>query len=464
MTATNRRPNVVLIVADDLGWSDLGCYGSSFYETPHLDRLAAEGVRFTDAYAAAPVCSPTRASLLSGKYPARVGVTQHIGGHGVGRLADVPSMHCLPSNEFSLARAFRQHGYTTWHVGKWHLGRRGSWPDRHGFDINIGGCHWGQPVTYVSPYECPTLADGPDGEYLTDRLTDEAIALLDGAGDRPFFLNLWHYAVHTPIEAPAQLVAKYERKAAALGLDQREQIADGEPYPVWHKQHLRIRRRLVQADPAYAAMVENLDTNVGRLLDVIDARGLRDETVIVFTSDNGGLSSAAGSPTCNKPLAEGKGWLADGGLRVPLVARAPGRVVAGVTVAEPVTSPDLYPTLLAAAGLPLEPGQHIDGRDVSPLMRDEHFEGGPIFWHYPHYGNQGDTPAAAVRDGPWKLVYHFEDHAETLYNLDWDISEIDDRRSREPEQADRLAGLLHDWLRTVGALVPKPNLNQPFDD
>lgn len=465
-TPEPRRPNILFILIDDLGWRDLGCYGSTFYETPVLDRLAAEGARFTDAYAAAPVCSPTRASLLTGKYPARVGVTQYIGGHGVGRLTDVPYHWLLPTHEYSLARALREGGYQTWHVGKWHLGQRRTWPEQHGFDVNIGGCEWGQPANgYFSPYGCPTLSDGPEGEYLTDRLTDEAIRLIEHAGERPFFLNLWHYAVHIPIEVPSDLVAKYRQKAARLGLDAVAPFEAGEHFPVWHKRDQRVQRRVVQSDPGYAAMIENLDTNVGRLLEALERAGQADNTIVIFSSDNGGLATAEGSPTCNAPLAEGKGWMQDGGVREPLIVRWPGVIAPGTEVTEPVTTPDFYPTLLAGAGLPSRPAQHLDGVDFSPLLRGETFTRGPIFWHYPHYSNQGGSPSAGVRDGDWKLIYDFETKASALYNLRADISEEHDLAATHPEIAARLEATLLAWLQSVGALIPAPNPSpNPYPD
>ena len=462
-----RPPNIVLILIDDMGWTDLGCYGSSFYETPRIDALAAQGALFTDAYAAAPVCTPTRASLMTGKYPARVGITQFIGpgGHGVGRLLDVPQYAMLPTSERSLARALRDGGYQTWHVGKWHLGPRRTWPDQHGFDVNVGGCEWGHPHSYVSPYDCPTLEDGPDGEYLTDRLTDEAIALMESAGDRPFFLNLWHYAVHIPIDAPAELVAKYRRKAADLGLDTVDPFEPGERLPAWHLRHARAMRRTVQSDPDYAAMVENLDTNVGRLLDALDRLGLAGDTLVVFTSDNGGLATAEGSPTSNLPLSEGKGWTDEGGIREPLIVRWPGQVAPGTRIAEPMTSPDVYPTFLAAAGLDPDPQQHVDGRDLGPLLRGEPFERGPVFWHYPHYSNQGGEPSAAVRDGRWKLVHDFASDVDELYDLQEDIGEHRDLAHALPAQRDRLRRLLDAWLVEIEAAIPRPNPHpEPWPD
>ncbi len=458
------KPNILFILMDDLGWRDLGCYGSSFYETPRLDKLATEGMLFTDAYASCPVCSPTRASMLTGKYPARVGVTQYIGGHSVGRLCDVPYVSNLPMHERSLATTLKGHGYRTWHVGKWHLGGRMTWPETHGFECNLGGCDWGLPQGgYFSPYGLPTLKDGPEGEYLTDRLTDEAIKLLDGhatSGDeKPFFLNLWHYAVHTPTQSPPDLVAKYEEKARQLGLDKIDPIEVCENFPCQHKRHLHIERRRIQSSPEYAAMVENMDTNIGRLLDALERNGQADNTIVVFTSDNGGLSTAETSPTCNAPLAEGKGWMYEGGTREPLLVRWPGQIAPGSRTEEPVTTPDFYPTFLAAAGLPAEPEQAADGVSFLPLLCGEDFERGPIFWHYPHYSNQGGRPGCSVRSGDYKLIEFFEDGRRELYNLREDISEEHNLADALPDITENLAAQLATWRDEVEALIPKPNPN-----
>lgn len=449
------RPNLIMILVDDLGWADLSCYGSTFHETPHLDTLARSGTRFTEAYAAAPVCSPSRASLLTGKWPARVGVTNFIGGHAVGRLADVPYFHELPQNEYSLARALADEGFATWHVGKWHLGERLSSPESHGFEVNIGGCGLGHPPSYFSPYRIPTLVDGPEGEYLTDRLTEEAARLItEHDRERPFFLNLWHYTVHIPIQAPEALTARYRAKAARLGLDP-EPFVDGEPMPTWHLAGQRVRRRTVQSDPGYAAMIETLDRGIGALIEALRRTGQLDRTVIVFASDNGGLATAEGSPTCNAPLAEGKGWLEDGGLRVPLIVSGPG--VAAAESAVPVSTPDLYPTLLGLAGTAVRPDHHVDGVDLGPVLADRPLDRGPLFWHYPHYSNQGGTPGAAVRDGRWKLIRWFEDGREALYDLAADPGERTDRIATDPEPASRLRRLLDAWLVDVDATIPVEN-------
>lgn len=457
-------PNLIFILVDDLGWKDLACYGSSFYETPNLDRLAAGGMRFTNAYAASPVCSPTRASALTGKYPATVGITQYIGGHNVGHLCDVPYLDRLPQNEYTLPMALRDHGdYQTWHVGKWHLGPREAWPDRRGFDVNIGGADIGGPHKrgYFSPWDIPNLQNGPDGEYLTDRLNSEAIQLIENRDPtRPFFLNYWPYAVHTPIQAPEHLIEKYRQKAQALGLDQIEAIVEGEPIENFTMRQLgrNIQRRVIQSDPRYAAMVENLDTNIGLLIAALEAQGILDNTLIVFTSDNGGLSTNQSSPTSNAPLAEGKGWMYEGGTREPFIAHWPGTIPAGTVSETLVTTPDIYPTLLAAAKLAPIPSQHIDGVNLLPALQgDATFDRGPIFWHYPHYSDQGGRPGSSVREGDWKLIEFFEDDRLELYNLREDISEKTNLAAQHPDIRDRLHEKLKTWRNSVQALIPRKN-------
>jgi arylsulfatase A-like enzyme len=453
------QPNFILILIDDLGWRDLRCYGSTFYQTPNLDRLCAEGLRFTDAYAACPVCSPTRASILTGRYPARVGVTDWIGGHSRGKLLEVPYIDHLPLTEKSLARTLREAGYATWHVGKWHLGEDVSLVARHGFDVNVGGCGWGLPKNgYFSPWGIPTLDDGPRGEYLTDRLTDEAIRLIRQNDGRPFFLNLWYYAVHTPIQAKADKVAKYEAIARDLGLHEAETFRQGEYFPCEHKRDQRVMRRLLQSDATYAAMVESLDENIGRLLQALDEEGLTQDTAILFTSDNGGLATSEGSPTCNAPLAEGKGWMYEGGTREPLIVRWPGVTAPGSVCQTPVTSTDFYPTMLEMAGLDPLPEQHCDGVSLVPLLKGEDdLAREAIYWHYPHYGNQGGTPGSSIRCGEYKLIEFYEDRHRELYHLGADISEEHDLSGDEPGLTRDLGDALAAWRDEVGALVPQPN-------
>ena len=456
-----RRPNIVFILLDDLGWRDLTCYGSSFYETPNLDRLAMQGMRFTDAYAACPVCSPTRASLLTGKYPATLGLTDWID-WGIachprkGRLVDVPYIRQMPLSESSLARALRDGGYATWHVGKWHLGTRGFYPTDHGFDVNIGGCEWGMPCKgYWSPWGIPTLPDAAPGTYLTDHLTNQAMELIrQHAGSaKPFFLNLWHHAVHTPIQAPPALVEKYKAKAQRLGLDNQPALEVGEPMPYVNPENRHIIRRRIQSDPAYAAMIENLDTNIGRLLEVVDK-----DTIVIFTSDNGGLATAEGSPTTNRPLAEGKGWMYEGGTREPFLVKWPGVTQPGAISEVPITSPDLYPTILEMAGLPPLPQQHVDGTSFAPVLRGAtQHERAPLFWHYPHYGNQGGTPGSSIRQGDWKLIEFFEDGRLELYNLCDDIGEEHNLAAKQPVVTRRLHEHLVAWRTGIEAKIPQRN-------
>ena len=444
---------------DDLGWKDITCYGSSFYETPNIDKLASEGVRFTQAYAACPVCSPTRASILTGKYPATLRLTNFIGGGAKGKGVDAPYIKHLPLTEKSLATALKESGYKTYHVGKWHLGTKRYWPENHGFDVNIAGCLWGHPPRgYFAPYGIPTLKDGPRGEYLTNRLTDEAIKLIKNNGDEPFFMNLWYHAVHIPIQAPKEYKIKYREKASELGLDKKKTFEKGEYFPCEHKKKLRVKRRLLQSDPAYAGMIQIVDENIGRLIKALEECGKLDNTIIIFTSDNGGLSTAEGSPTCNLPLSEGKGWMYEGGTREPLIVRWSGVVEEGSVCDIPVTSPDFYPTFLEITGIDLNPKQHCDGTSIMPLLAGKSkLNRDAIYWHYPHYGNQGGTPGASIRAGDYKLIKFFEDNHVELYNLQEDISEENDLSSIQTEKRDELLNKLNIWLEKVEAKIPKPN-------
>ena len=461
--------NMLFILVDDLGWRDLACTGSAFYKTPHLDRLARQGMRFSDAYATCPVCSPSRASILTGQYPATVGITDWIDWGGRthpcrGRLIDVPYLKNLPASKQTVAQALRAAGYATWHVGKWHLGGPGHLPQDHGFEINIGGGTAGAPGRYFAPWPVEALAheNAPPGTYLTDYLTDRAIDLIRRRDGRPFFLNLWHYAVHTPIQARRTAIRRSEKRAQTLGLDRMKTFEEGEPFPTLHKRHLRVTRRLRQSDPAYAAMVANLDWNIGRVLKALDDEGLAATTLVVVTSDNGGLSTAEGSPTCNAPLAEGKGWMADGGVRVPLIVRWPGTVPPGSRCAVPVTGTDFFPTLLEAAGRRPRPRRHLDGVSLLPLLKGAaRLDRDAIFWHYPHYGNQGGTPGSAVRWGDWKLIEFFEDGRRELFNLRTDLSEKRNLARQRPDLAARLHARLRSWRKSVEAQIPRRNPDWP---
>ncbi len=453
------KPNILFILIDDLGCRDLTCFGSEFYETPNLDRLARGGMLFTDAYASCPVCSPTRASVMTGKYPATVGITNYIAGMGNGKLLSTPYLHYLPLEETTIAAALKEDGYQTWHVGKWHLGDRDFYPQHQGFDINIGGCHWGMPKNgYFSPWGIDGLPDAEEGTYLTDHLTDKAIELIRHKGDDPFFMHLSHYAVHIPIQAPESLVEKYRRKAKQMHLDEVDAIVEGEYYAGLHLQERRVRRRMVQSDPVYAAMVENLDWNIGRVLDALDETGERDNTLILFTSDNGGCCTSEGSPTCCLPMIEGKGWMYEGGTRVCQIAVWPGVIQPHTTCDVPVTTTDFYPTLLEAAGLPLRPEQHCDGVSLMPLLKGAaQLERDAIYWHYPHYSNQGGRPGCSIRQGDWKLIEFFEDGRLELFNLRDDISEQCNLAPARPDLARELHQKLVAWRESVNAKIPPPN-------
>lgn len=464
METIRQRPNIIFILVDDLGRQDIGFYGSTFYETPHLDQFARESMVFTNAYAACPVCSPTRASIMSGQYPARIGVTNYIGSgkdHAAkGRLIDAPYVDHLPLSIKSLAVTLSEGDYQTWHVGKWHLGGGSFSPEQHGFDVNIAGCHFGHPPAgYFSPYHLPNLPDGPDGEYLTDRLTQEAINLIqDRQKDRPFFLNLCFYSVHAPIQAPQKYVDNFKEKAQKMGLDLLNPFTMGEQFPCDHKKDRRILRRVVQSDPYYAAMLYALDQNIGRLLMAIKAEGVEENTVIIFTSDNGGLSTSEGSPTSNLPFSEGKGWMYEGGIREPLFVRWKGTIQPSTCCHVPVISPDFYATILDLAQLPLPTDQECDGMSLKPLLSGgDSLDRDGIFWHYPHYGNQGGTPAAAIRRGDWKLVRFFEDSHEELYHLPDDPGEHRDLSAKELAMRNLLSVSLSEWLSEMDALLPETN-------
>ena len=462
-----KKPNVIFILIDDMGWKDLSCCGSEFYETPNIDRLSTSGMRFSDAYASCPVCSPTRASVLTGKYPATVGVTNFIDWAGKahpsrGRLIDAPYLKHLPSSEYSLAQALRDQGYATWHVGKWHLGGIDSLPEDHGFDVNIGGCEVGAPYGggYFSPWTISALkgVDVPEGTYLTDYLTDCVVDLIRGKDSSPFFLNLWYYSVHEPVEAKPEKIRKYEEKAVAMGLDQQTAFEPGEHYPSEHQRDKRVRRRLIQSDPVYAAMIESLDENIGRVFDALAESGEADNTIIIFTSDNGGLTTAESSPTCNAPLSEGKGWMYEGGTRVPLIIGWSDLSEVGSVCEVPVTTPDFYPTILEMIGLPSVPYQHSDGVSFAPLLvGKKELQRRAIFWHYPHYGNQGGRPGSSIRIGKYKLIEFFEDSQIELYDLENDPSERNDISGEELGLARDMRELLTEWRQQAEAKIPQPN-------
>lgn len=457
-----KKPNFIFILMDDMGWRDLSCSGSTFYETPNIDKLCREGMFFSNAYASCPVCSPSRASYLTGKYPARLSLTDWIDTTGKFhplkvKLIEADYIHHIPKGERTIANALHDAGYATWHVGKWHLGEGEFTPENFGFEKNIGGCDWGHPHDgYFSPYNIKNLENGPDGEYLTDRITDEAINLIKSDEERPFFLSLCHYAVHAPIQAKPEDIERFKRKAHELGLDKEQAIFKGE-YIKREKFERYVERRMIQSDPAYAAMIWNLDQNIGRLIEGLQESGKADNTVIFFTSDNGGLSTSEGSPTCNLPASEGKGWMYEGGVRVPMFAVYPNHISKFSRCDIPITTTDFYPTILDLAGLELENEYHCDGVSIVPLLKGESIPQRPIFWHYPHYGNQGGTPGSSVVLGRYKLIEFFEKEKPELYDLSCDFSEKNNIADKMPEKTAELLEVLHKWQNDVCARIPKKN-------
>lgn len=438
--------NIVLFLIDDLGWRDLGCQGSTYYQTPHIDRLAREGVRFTDAYAACAVCSPTRAAILTGKYPARLLLTDWLPSgrwNPKAKLREGRLVRGLPPEEFTLAEALRGLGYRTASIGKWHLGSEPfSLPEHHGFDVNIAGNAHGAPGNYFYPYEgdwaIPTtdrratwnvLPSGTPGEYLTDRLTDEAVQFIHQSKDRPFFLYFPHYGVHTPLQAKEPFVAKYE------AIPQNQQ----------------------QGKPVYAAMIQSIDDSVGRLMATLKELDLDERTLVIFTSDNGGFYNA----TSNAPLRANKGAYYEGGIRVPLIVRWPCLSKSGLVVNEPVISTDLYPTCLAAACTPLLPNQHLDGENLRPLLDDSgSIAQRSLFWHYPHYNEHpSSVPSSVLRKGPWKLIETWDPTGVELYNLDEDLGETRNLVASQPAIVHALSLELEQWRIAIGAerMVPNPD-------
>ncbi len=429
------RPNVILILADDMGAHDLGCTGSTFYETPRLDRLASEGMQFTQAYAACPVCSPTRAALMTGRYPARVKITDYIPGARIGKLLPADYLHQLPHEEVTIAEAMKAAGYRTGMYGKWHLGGEGYLPDSQGFDESDSGQN----------------GRGFAGVDRADPVTENAVAFLERNKAEPFFLYLPHNLVHTPLLGRDSLLPKFEAKASAL-----PERTEGERFrPERDRQDRRVQDHAV-----YAAMMADIDAQVGRVLDKLDELKLADNTLVIFTSDNGGLSTSEGSPTSNAPLRTGKGWVYEGGVRVPLIVRWPGVVKPGSTSNVPVISTDYFPTILAAIGAPSHPEWHMDGMSLLPLLKQSgELTARPLYWHYPHYGNQGGCPAGAVRDGNWKLIEFFEDGDLELYNLADDPIEAVDLADKEPERVQQLHAQLKEWRKQVDAKMPTVNPN-----
>ena len=448
---THKKPNFILILIDDLGWMDAGCYGSKFYETPNIDRLAAEGMRFTDGYAACAVCSPTRAAVMTGRYPARLGVTdwirarfqsgkipankknptEYVGGKNR-KLLCPPNALWMELEELTIAEALKSGGYTSCHIGKWHLGPDNWYPDKQGFDFNIGGCDFGQPPSYFDPYsrkgqgQIPTLKPRRKGEYLTDREADEAVKFIRRQKDKPFFLYMSHYAVHTPIQGKKNLIDKYKAKKPTN-----------------------------QKNPTYAAMVESVDDAVGKICSVLDELNLADNTIIFFTSDNGGLMGV----TSNAPLRAGKGHPYEGGIREPLIIRWPKVIKPGTLSHEPVTSIDYLPTICEAAGVLPPYDRPIDGISIVKHLKSngtKKLSREAIFWHFPHYRGK-IVPYSIIRAGDWKLIKRYEGKTFELFNLKADLSEKNDLSEKMPEKVNELDAKLTGWLRAADAKLPIPN-------
>ena len=426
------RPNVIVVLVDDLGWTDLACFGSTYHQTPHLDRLAKDGMRFTNGYSACTVCSPTRAALLTGQYPARLHLTDWIAGHNqpFAKLKIPDWTKQLELSTVTIAERLKTAGYATACIGKWHLGDETHFPEKHGFDLNVGGYNRGQPPSYHAPYKIPTLQpEGPAGEYLTDREALEAEKFITTNKDRPFFLYLPHYAVHTPIQAKAAVIAKY-KAIDSTGMTH------------------------TKAD--YAALMESVDDAMGHIRATLAKLEIDDRTIIIFTGDNGGLIG----PTSNKPLRVGKGSAYEGGVRVPWIIHWPGVTKPGTESATPIMTIDIHPTVLAMTGVAPDASQPLDGVNMAEHLRGQSAPAREaLFWHYPHYHPGGATPYSAVRMGDWKLIHFFEDDHVELYNLAKDLSETADLASTESERAKAMRVRLDQWRAQVGAQLPAPNPN-----
>lgn len=488
-----KSPNIVFFLVDDLGWSDVGCYGSTFHETPHIDQLAKDGLRFTDAYATCHVCSPSRASILTGKYPARLQLTDWIKGRRdfpFQSLQQPENQLALPLEESTLAEILQAHGYATGHFGKWHLGENPAGPLQQGFDLMVPQ-NWFKgwpPSGYHAPFQLDGISDEP-GDYLTDRLTDEALQFIEENREEPFFLYLSHFAVHDPIEGRPDLVKKYEAKRDQMETREGpEFILEGNPddadpltreeldqlltkpshsgFKVLPNRTVKIKQH--QDNPEFAAMVEATDESLGRIVAKLEELDLSDDTLVIFTSDNGGMSGANfGNPdrvvakdkldrafaTSNLPLRGAKGWLYEGGIRVPAVIKWPRRISAGTTSEEPITGTDYFPTILEAAGI--EPENEIDGVSLVPLLEGKDIPRAPLFWHFPHYSNHGmQSPGGAVRIGDYKLIEYFENNTVQLFDLKRDPGETKDLSSAQPEKTRELLTSLQQWRNDLSAAMP----------
>ena len=447
-----KQTNFLFFLVDDMGWADIGANGSTFHETPHIDRLAKSGMRFTQGYAAGSVCSPTRASIMTGKHPVRVDITDWIPGQPnrpSNPLLHPEDQHSLPLEEVTLAEALKQHGYQTFFAGKWHLGKEGEWPTDQGFDINIGGHHKGSPPGgYYAPWTNPALKAKRKGEYLTERLTEESAKFLETRDkSKPFLLYLSYYNIHTPIQPYKKRIDHYRAKA-------EKSFTGPTPFEAEHDGKTRTR----QDNPALASMVAAVDDSVGALLDKLKELKLDDNTVVIFFSDNGGLSTLGRiGPGCNLPLRAGKGWLYEGGIREPTLIRAPGVTQPGSVSHKPMISMDFFPTMLDLAGLPLQPKLHVDGRSLLSQLKGNDTGQRTLHWHYPHYHGSSWKPGASIRDGDWKLIEFYHYNNFELYNLAKDPGEQTNLAKHNPRKAAELRAKLSTWQKRMKAKMPVPN-------
>ncbi len=440
------RPNVVLILVDDLGWMDTSVYGSEFYRTPHIDRLASEGTRFTRFYSSSSVCSPTRASIMTGKHPARLQITNWIGGMANGRLLQAEYQHALPLEEVTIGEVFQEAGYNTAYIGKWHLGTGDFRPEYQGFETVLAVNDAGEPGSYFAPYasenfppsNVPDLETDPDSTYLTDRLTDLATDFITSDQEHPFLLVLSHYGVHTPLQAKPQQI---------------QQFSAADSSPEFIQEAFGGATRITQDNATYAAMIASVDESVGRILQTLDHAGLRENTLVIFTSDNGGLSTLSEdrrwAPTSNLPLRAGKGWLYEGGIRIPLIIDGPHDMPEIMDISG--TTDDLLPSIAALAGVPLS--TPVDGMDLSAKLVSDR----TLYWHFPHYHGSANRPSGASLHGKYKLIEWFEDDSAELYDLDSDPGEARDISQVEPGITQDLLQRLRAWREEAGALMPRPN-------
>ncbi|GAA4809873.1 sulfatase [Litoribaculum gwangyangense] len=453
-----QKPNILFVLVDDLGLKDLGYTGSTFYETPNIDYLASKSMIFTQGYATSRVCSPSRASIMTGKFTARHGITDWIGENSgtdwrkmnrFDKMLPAEYVHNLPKEDVTVAETMKANGYKTFFAGKWHLGQEGSYPEDHGFEINIGGWDKGSPVGgYFSPFRNPKLEDKYQGENLSMRLANETVNFIKQNKENPFFAFLSFYAVHGPIQTTEKKWKKYRDKCENQGIKETGFVME---------KKLPIRQN--QDNPIYGGLVESMDDAVGVVLDALKELLLDKNTIVIFTSDNGGVSSGDNFSTSNLPFRGGKGYHWEGGIREPYLIYVPWRNSNGEINNYPVTGADFYPTILDYANIDLNPNQHQDGISLKPLI-DNNADLGkrPLFWHYPHYGNQGGDPSSIIRESDWKLIHYYEDESNELYNLNDDPYEQNNIANQYPEITDKLYQKLKNWLLSVDAKFPAKDL------